>query len=204
MKISQRINGLLCTTAAALTLGFTASAAGELVTGGDFDTSSGRAAWTTSSNGFAFSANTWQFRLTSATTNRTLSQQLTTALGQDYDFNFDFRFQGGASNAVAPSGSIEVIDVPTNAMLASAVYNAGTIGQTAPDDATFYDMPTIQFSALSDQTLIRFSGVTGLNGTNLAVDNISVVEGEIIPEPTTVAMAGLLGLALVGRRRAHA
>jgi hypothetical protein len=75
----------------------------------------------------------------------------------------------------------------------------GTIGGTSPHGSVSYDG-----SAFTDNALVRFTNV-GSAGADYRqfYDNISITStgGNSIPEPTSTALLGLGGLALILRRR---
>ena len=196
-----RVNHV-ATAVAAAGLFVGASAQAELVTGGDFDSATARSSetWQKTVTPYAFSGGTYQFRMTSGTSNGTIQQDLTTEAGQAYDFNFDFRFQGNTPSA--PSALIEVIDLSDSSVIASATYNYATIGSPDNTGEPFFDMPTINFTAESTSTRIKFTGQNGVASTNLALDNVSVVESAPIPEPSSLALIAAGGGLVALRRRA--
>ena len=82
-----------------------------------------------------------------------------------------------------------------------------TFGNTI-DDLTFADVPTntqvgvdtVAFSTVSNVRYIKFSNITnGGDASFLAFSEIRF--GSVVPEPSTTALLGLGGLALILRRR---
>lgn len=67
-----------------------------------------------------------------------------------------------------------------------------------------YSFTAIAGPNVSAGVTLQFNAATGANiGSTslLLIDNVSVTVDAAIPEPTTVALIGMAGLALVGRRR---
>jgi len=80
-------------------------------------------------------------------------------------------------------------------LIGSAAYTAGDILQTDNNDDTPEDAWVITASGLN-QTL----SYGGVNGASLSTENYEV-EFSFVPEPSSAALLGLGGLALIARRR---
>jgi hypothetical protein len=118
----------------------------------------------------------------------TLSQTLTTVVGQQYLISF--WVADNAANALTADFGSQV------------VYSgeAPTSGVAAPSD---YENITAAFTALSTSTILSFTGqYTGGNGTLL--DDVSVTAVSSVPEPATLGLSALGALAIFALRRKRA
>ena len=126
--------------------------------------------------------------------------ELTFDLGVDasYDIDSVHLWNYSASNGV--TRWLKTVDVSFSS-------DNVTFGNTI-DDLTFADVTrntevgvdTVAFSAVSNVRYIKFSNITNGGDTNyLAFSEIRF--GSVVPEPSTTALLGLGGLALILRRR---
>lgn len=109
-----------------------------------------------------------------------LSQTLSTVVGQTYVLSFDVSYNGGSYKdiGVSPAGG----------------------AQTFFTGASPFNHYTLQYTATSASTQLAFFSTGGANYSGAVLDNVSVAA---VPEPETYAML-LAGLGLMGgiaRRR---
>jgi hypothetical protein len=121
-------------------------------------------------------------------------------------FHFDsYAFRANAARTY----EIEVLsgDLTAGVVFTSAALVIPATGNVNPANHVDYDH---SLAGLADHTLaagesavirLAFSGGTGSGGGHhLFVDNIAV-SGDLVPEPSSAALLGLGGLALILRRR---
>lgn len=121
-------------------------------------------------------------------TSNSISQDITTVLGEEYTFSIAFK--SGEDSSIA-SGSVDVKDGLTS-LLSHALNTSSTAWSTYSGN----------FIATSTTTTIQLSGYFNLSANNLIVDAVGVSVAAV-PEPGSLVLCGLAGgfLAVVGRRR---
>ena len=179
------------------------ASAAELVSNGNFESGS-LSGWTSSGNvavgtvpyfglgSGAYGSYLAAFNGGNTTPNGVLSQAIGTTAGALYNFAFNY----GVTNGGGQSLLVSVLDATTSAVLATQ-----TVSTTSQSPQAF----TLNFTAASGSSIIRFADVATNNSTNqdIAIDNVSV--SGAVPEPATWAMM-MLGFGAMGfamRRRAQ-
>ena len=113
-----------------------------------------------------------------------LSQSFATTIGHTYNFSFEVLAVGGGTQALA--------------------YQFGVTGGsiTPPSGNNFSNLSTVMgsFVASASTSTVTFTNTTAPDGTDLALDNVSITSVGGVPEPASWAMLfagfGLIGAAM--------
>ena len=135
-----------------------------------------------------------------STQNSSMSQTLTTVVGQTYALSFYY-----SNRAVSPyNGQLPGGVVPVSSDGLSVSYGEGvvTVG-VLPTNSTHdnvWTLYTTEFTATSTSTVLTFAALGTSDSFGTSLDNVSVTA---VPEPAQLAMmgAGLLVVAGLARRR---
>ncbi len=126
--------------------------------------------------------------------NSYLFQTVATTVGQSYSLTYDAAARAGD----AAAGMNDILDV----VIANANTQAVITSQTPAITETGFNSFTLNFTATSASTAITFANTTNSsNGPTVDVSNVSL---NPVPEPATLGLVALGGIALllIGRKRA--
>ncbi|MDX2036580.1 MAG: PEP-CTERM sorting domain-containing protein [Isosphaeraceae bacterium] len=132
------------------------------------------------------------FTTFAASVPESIEQDIPTTPGTEYTFSFWLMNETGLPSGVPP----------TNGFQALASWNGTAVLELVNSPAFGYTLFTFNVTATSAISTIKFSALNENFGWGL--DDVSLVAVTAVPEPTTVALAGLgivFGVAR-GRRRA--
>ena len=110
----------------------------------------------------------------------TISQSFGTVIGETYTISFDI---GRNTQLVASAGGVEVTRTNTNST-----------------SQPFWNTESFSFVATSNLATLSIRGGAGTAPQYAGVDNI-IVDGQPVPEPATIAIAGLVALAAARKKR---
>ena len=209
---SKTSKALLMSAAAAMLLSPTAGAAVNLISNGDFESTAiasgtfqelptgnaGLTDWTISGgfgvmkdhNRFGFSSDGSTYLALESNSfgpgAGIISQTIATTIGDNYSLSFEYSALSTAA----------VIDITYDVGGADQVLTfQNSSGQT-------WATETFDFIATSTSTTLTFEGTGGLGSiASASIDNVSIV---FVPEPSSTALLGLGGLALLMRRKRSA
>jgi hypothetical protein len=160
------------------------------------------------------------------TTGSQLSQTFDTILGHQYHVTFDFGdfdFSSGAqalqatvkdgisnnlivfgsgtvTNGTGVNNSAVSLTTNTNVIVASDTTGYPSGGFNAPAPNVEFSIVAFDFIADSTSSTIQFMDTVGSNTGDGMLDNVTLADAGLAPEPSTVVMLAI-GTALVGLRR---